>query len=359
MSKTPLLMPMVLGGAHAIVDASTVTAIFRSTHLGLGPEAAWGIVLGYDVVAFGSQALLGWLTDRFASPHLATLSGLALAALSLVYCSGQLVPTLVCASIGNALFHLGAGADVLRGGTERCAPAGVFVAPGSIGLAFGLYYGAARGPTWPLLLLALSAFVGLSRCRFNDLPSGEATAKAPLLPARTAQLAMGLILVSIMIRSLVGMSAARGYPRSELLLFGIPGAAFLGKSLGGFVADRLGWVETSVITLLVSIPLIASAPPALALLLGLFFFQMTMPVTLTAVARLLPHRLATAFGFTCLALILGALPAILPSGRPLCERWLLAIWILASTLCVFFGLRLLGVRRKRVLLPVFSSQWDN
>jgi len=94
-------------------------------------------------------------------------------------------------------------------------------------------------------------------------------------------------------------------------------------------------------------------------LLGLFLFQMTMPVTLTAVARLLPHQLATAFGFTCLALILGALPAMLPSGRPLCERWLLAIWILASTLCVFFGLRLLGVRRKDVPLPAFSSQWDN
>jgi MFS transporter, FSR family, fosmidomycin resistance protein len=346
--KTSWLMPIALGGAHAIVDASTVTAIFRSTHLSqVAPEAAWGIVLAYDVIAFGSQALLGWCTDRFASPRLATLSGLVLTTLAVVSCSSSLIATLACAGIGNALFHLGAGANVLRGGLESSAPAGVFVAPGAIGLAFGIYYGSRLGPVWPLLALALVALAGLSCCRFNaaphDIPPKETVAfRAP----RSANLAMVLLLASIMVRSLVGMSAAKGYPRSELLLLGIPGAAFLGKSLGGFIADRLGWLETSVAALLISIPLIASAPPALALLLGLFFFQMTMPVTLTAVARLLPQRLATAFGWTCLALIAGALPTMLPFGKPLCVRWLLSWWILGGTVCVFFGLRLSGVQRR-------------
>ncbi len=347
--KTSLLMPIALGGAHAIVDASTVTAIFRSTHLSVvAPEAAWGIVLAYDLVAFGSQALLGWCTDRFASPRLATLLGIALTAVSLVCCSSNLIATLACASIGNALFHLGAGANVLRGGLECSAPAGVFVAPGAIGLAFGIYYGSrSLGPVWPLLLLALAALAGISWCRFNAPPHGSPAKDTVAFHApRSVNLAIGLLLVSIMVRSLVGMSAAKGYPRSDLLLLGIPGAAFLGKAVGGFVADRLGWLETSVFALLVSIPLIASAPPALALLLGLFFFQITMPVTLTAVARLLPQRLATAFGWTCLALILGALPTMLPSGRPLCQRWLLSIWILGSTVCVFFGLRLSGVQRR-------------
>jgi MFS transporter, FSR family, fosmidomycin resistance protein len=346
--KTSWLMPIALGGAHAIVDASTVTAIFRSTHLNVvAPEAAWGIVLAYDLVAFGSQALLGWCTDRFASPRLATLLGLALTAVSLVCCSSSLIATLACASIGNALFHLGAGANVLRGGLESSAPAGVFVAPGAIGLAFGIYYGTRQGPVWPLLVLALAAFSGLSCCRFNaplrDVPAkGTAAFHAP----RSVNLAIGLLLVSIMVRSLVGMSAAKGYPRSDLLLLGIPGAAFLGKSVGGFIADRLGWLETSVAALLISIPLIASAPPALALLLGLLLFQMTMPVTLTAVARLLPQRLATAFGWTCLALILGALPTMLPLGRPLCVRGLLSFWIFGGTVCLYFGLRLSGVQRR-------------
>ena len=356
--KTPMFMPIALGVAHAIVDAATVTAIFRSTYLGqVALEAAWGVVVAYDVVAFGSQVLFGWVTDRFASPRLATLLGLGLTALSLVACSRNPFVTLACASIGNALFHLGAGANVLRGGLERAAPAGVFVAPGALGLGFGMYYGAdGRGPMWPLLLLVLLALTGLSLCRFHSLPQHDTRQPRVTQPVSGgANLAIALLLVSIMVRSLVGMSAAKGYPRGELLLLGIPCAAFLGKSVGGFIADRLGWIETSVLALLISIPLIASAPPALALLSGLFLFQMTMPVTLTAVARLLPHRLATAFGWTCLALVSGALPAMLPFGKPLCTRRLLALWILGSTVCVFYGLRLLGVQRRRFALSTPSS----
>jgi len=357
-----MLVTIALGIAHAIVDASTVTAIFRSTHLSqVAPEAVYGVVLAYDVVAFGSQVLLGWCTDRFASPRLATLLGITLTSLSLLACSSNLVATLVCASLGNALFHLGAGANVLRGGLERAAPAGVFVAPGALGLAFGIYYGAQanRGPLWPLWLLSLLALGGLLCVRFAPLaPVTHKPERAPLHAARSTHLAIGLLLVSIMVRSLVGMSAARGYARSELLLLGIPGAAFLGKSLGGFIADRLGWIEASVFALLASMPLLGSAPPALWLLLGLFLFQMTMPVTLTAVARLLPHRLATAFGWTCLALIIGAFPTMIPFGKPLCERGLLSLWILIGTVCVFFGLRLLGVQRRRFGLRMLPSTTD-
>ena len=244
--KTPMFMPIALGVAHAIVDAATVTAIFRSTYLGqVALEAAWGVVVAYDVVAFGSQVPLGWVTDRFASPRLATLLGLGLTALSLVACSRNPFVTLACASIGNALFHLGAGANVLRGGLERAAPAGVFVAPGALGLGFGMYYGAdGRGPMWPLLLLVLLALTGLSLCRFHSLPQHDTRQPRVTQPVSGgANLAIALLLFSIMVRSLVGMSAAKGYPRGELLLLGIPCAAFLGKSVGGFIADRLGWIQ--------------------------------------------------------------------------------------------------------------------
>lgn len=354
-----MLVTIALGLAHAVVDASTVSTIMRTSHMGMiSPETAFGVVVAYDLVAFGSQVIFGWVTDRFATPRMATLLGLMLTAASLVTCSTSLVATLVCASIGNALFHLGAGANVLRGHLDRAAPAGVFVAPGAIGLAFGLYYGSVgnRGPLWPLLLLSLLALGAVAYLPFTaaePTASDTVSARAP----RYAYLAIGLLLVSIMVRSLVGMSAARGYPRSELLLLGIPGAAFLGKSLGGFVADRLGWIETSVIALVVSIPLIGLAPPTIALLLGLFIFQMTMPVTLTAVAKLLPHRLATAFGWTCLALVAGAMIAMLPFGRPLCERRLLALWIALGTVCVFYGLRLLGIQRRNFAAPTLTSEW--
>jgi FSR family fosmidomycin resistance protein-like MFS transporter len=112
----------------------------------------------------------------------------------------------------------------------------------------------------------------------------------------------------------------------------------------------LGWIETSIAALLLSLAPIALHASTAWLLIGLFTFQLTMPVTLTAVARLLPDRLATAFGWTCLALLIGALPTMFPFGSVLCARPLLGIWIAIGTVSVYAGLRLLGIEL-RLLAP--------
>jgi FSR family fosmidomycin resistance protein-like MFS transporter len=345
-----MLGPILLGVVHAIVDASTVTSVMRSSHLGfVAPELAFAMVVGYDVIAFGSQVPFGWLTDRFAKPSLAILVGLVLTALALVCSASNPRITMALAGVGNALFHLGAGAMVLKAsGLTRAAPAGLYVGPGALGLAFGIFYGArsAHGPLWPLLALTLAALVlFLATQLFHSTPAPKlpSAPRPATLPSRYAPWIVALLLVSITVRSLVGLSAARGYTRSELLVIGIPVAAFLGKSLGGFLADRFGWLETSVGALLFSLPFIALEPKTPWLLLGLFAFQMTMPVTLTAVAQLMPRRIATAFGFTCLALIVGALPTMFPFGKPLCARAVLGVWILFGTACLGLGLHLLGV----------------
>jgi MFS transporter, FSR family, fosmidomycin resistance protein len=355
-----MLTAVLFGIAHAVVDASTVTAILRTSHVRpLSPEVGFAVVVGYDLIAFGSQVIFGWLTDRFTTPKVAALVGLGLTLLSLGLFPISAPLTVGCAGIGNALFHLGAGASVLRGGLERAAPAGLFVAPGALGLAFGMSYGARPqpGPVWPLVMLIMVALVAVSSY------SGLGASKSPSLDRvsptghprnRYAELAIGLLLLSIVVRSLVGMSAARGYARSELLAIGIPLCAFVGKLLGGMVADQLGWIETSVVALLLSIPLIALAPAVPWLLCGLLVFQMTMPVTLTAVARLLPDRLATAFGWTCLALIVGALPTMFAAGNPLCARWLLGVWIAVGAVSLYAGLRLLGIPQRRFVIPTLS-----
>lgn len=346
-----MLAPALLGVIHAIVDATTVSAVMRASHLRhVSPQLAFAMVVGYDMIAFGSQVFLGWLTDRFLSPRIALISGLVLTAVALVLCPFNTTATVALAGIGNALFHLGGGALVLGSSLTRAAPQGVFVAPGALGLGFGLFYGSVptRGPLWPLLVLTLIALVAFVVWVRVSPPAAER--RPSLLPAldpgaaRHAYWIVALLLASVTVRSLVGLSAARGYARTELLLLGLPIAAFLGKALGGFLADRLGWLETSVAALLLALPFITFSPPALWLLFGLFVFQMTMPVTLTAVAQLMPNHLATALGWTCLALIIGALPTMFPFGNSLCVRPLLGVWIALATASLALGLHLLGVK---------------
>jgi FSR family fosmidomycin resistance protein-like MFS transporter len=135
-----------------------------------------------------------------------------------------------------------------------------------------------------------------------------------------------------------------------LLLVGVPLAAFAGKTSGGFLADRIGWIEATSLALLVSTPLIVwgGAHPPL-LLLGMLVFQTTMPVTLIAVARALPRFPGVAFGLPCLALVLGSLPALYPGAAPFLLRSQLLGWAALALASVTTGLWLLGLRPAQVL----------
>jgi hypothetical protein len=79
----------------------------------------------------------------------------------------------------------------------------------------------------------------------------------------------------------------------------------------------------------------------------MLLFQLTMPVTLAATMALLPGRAGFAFGLTCLALVAGALPTHLwPRAPVLADPALVASLLLASTVALFIGLRLVDERRQ-------------
>lgn len=342
---------LLLGMLHAVVDAATVTVVFRVTGaVPLTAVVAW--VLAYDVLAFGLQPLIGWVQDRWASPRTGMVAGVGLTAASVGCAHGvdagtpAVVLAVVLAGMGNAAFHLGAGACVLRGDMHHATPAGLFVGPGALGLGLGVWYGGtpSAGPLWLVLLPVLLALPVVVR---TEVPDPTAAVAGIPRPAREACIgAMGLLLLSIAIRALVGGTAGRGYSGTWLLL-GIPVVAFAGKVLGGVLADRYGWTRTSVTALVLSAPLLALTwPHPIVLLAGMLVFQLTMPVTLVAVVRLVPTRIATGFGLTCLALVLGALGPTTVWGYHLGHRPLLAGWVLLAAVAVWAGLTLAGVPGK-------------
>lgn len=355
-----------LGLVHAVTDAATITALFRATGLHASPGAVFGWVLAYDLLAFAGQPLLGPLVDRvpalrtLGSGLALTIAGVAVAAVGGGASSGVGIVAVVLAALGNAVTHLGAGVVVLRSGMTRATPAGLLVAPGALGLGVGLWFGRdpGLGPTWLVgvpVLLAVWGVVALERrgcLRPPAAPAARAvTTGEPMLslPARSVVVGLSvLLLISVAIRSLVGSSAARGYEAGAWLSVGVPVAAFAGKALGGVVADRAGWLATTVGALVLSAPVLAVRHdhPA-ALLAGLLLFQMTMPVTLVAVGRLLPDRPATAFGLPCLALVTGSLPAMFAWGADVTSRPVLGVWVLVSAGAAWAGLTGSGLGWRR------------
>jgi MFS family permease len=90
----------------------------------------------------------------------------------------------------------------------------------------------------------------------------------------------------------------------------VPAAVFLGKLLGGFLADRFGWQRCTLSALLLSILLLSFAEDYVAAqVLGFFLFNMSMPVTLIALSNLMPRYPGTAFGLTAFVIASGALTA--------------------------------------------------
>ncbi|MBN2193632.1 MAG: hypothetical protein JW751_12515 [Polyangiaceae bacterium] len=358
----PVTQAAALGLLHALVDASTVSAVLRTTRVvDMSRGSAFWLVVAYNLIAFGLQPAVGWISDRLRLPRPMLLLGLLLPLVALGTHAVDPYVTLACAGLGNAMFHVGAGVLVLAFGVEKTAPAGVFVGPGALGLGFGVWYGRTptAGPLWPLaVLLGLAFALSLpwpwARASETSIPVGQTATTRAQAVSGSPQYAfvfavVGLLLLSIAVRSLVGGAAARGCPRSVLLLLGVPTAACLGKCLGGFLADRIGWLESTSAALLVSGMLIVwGVEPTPLLLLGLLVFQTTMPVTLIAVARALPRRPGVAFGLPCLALVLGSLPWTFPAGEVFLHRPLLLGWVALALASVLSGLWLLGLRPRYV-----------
>lgn len=348
----PRNVPYAFGAMHAVVDASTVTVVVSSSFLHtLSLGQAFSLILAYDLIAFGAQTFLGALVDRVARPRTTVLVGLALTASCVGVLPYEPTAAMILAGAGNALFHVGAGALTLCMSGGRAAPAGIFVGPGALGLAFGTWLGR-QGVylPWPfyaaLALCFAATLLFREPARYGVVPDAQVS-PAGQSPSRVAVrlgvVIVALLLFSIVVRSLVGFAGTHDCPRGPITLVALGLAAFSGKALGGVISDRLGWAEVSVGALLCSAPLIAfGGTHVMVVAAGMFLFQMTMPVTLSAVALVMPNRPALAFGLTCLALVTGSLPTFTNVAVPYYRPEVFLALIALSAFAIWISLRVLG-----------------
>jgi MFS transporter, FSR family, fosmidomycin resistance protein len=198
-----------LGAAHLVVDAVCVASVLRAAPPSDSVvSSALAFVLGYDLLAFAGQAPFGWLTDRLGLRRGAALAGLLFTAAALLAGRGSTLTVVVIAGAGNALFHVGAGAMVLAGSHGRAAPAGVFVAPGALGLGTGLLLGRKflTVPLWPwLFAIAAACAVVLLVARKTTASEQETKAATPSA-FRRREIAgiVALLAISVAVRSLAG-----------------------------------------------------------------------------------------------------------------------------------------------------------
>ena len=293
--------------SHFWVDLSCAFLVFRT--LAGTPDFMLCLLL-YNFCAFALQMPFGLLADRLDRNGAVAAAGCGLIALA------YLVPVpamaAVTAGVGNALFHLGGGIDVLNRSRERAWALGVFVSPGALGLFLGTLWGKGNTPgLWavPAVLVLLAGMI-LALCWWASGGFRSGNAPVDLSAADGYGRLLPLFLV-VVLRSYMGMNQSFSWKGEGQWALVLTLALVLGKTAGGFAMDRLGARRASGWSLGLAAALYLASAMPLPGVLAVFLFNMTMPITLWAAARTMPGAKGFTFGLLTFALFLGYLPSFL------------------------------------------------
>ena len=297
---------------HFLVDGLCLCCLYLIAFPFSFPRLT-GIFVVYNVLAFLTQPLTGLLADRMRDRHWMLLAAvvLMLAAVMTVTFglsfAGYLAPVLL--GLGNSLFHVWGGKQVvLKAGNDMRA-LGLFVSTGVFGLAVAMVFFSLSLLYLFLLALCLLA-VAYLKLEQNDERVGDALQDTPW-SSRVRQSRWLLLLVVVafvMFRSFMGESFSSAIVKDNMVVLLIGLTAMLGKMAGGWMARRIGILLTLAAVLVVVLGcLLCRSSERYVMLTGLFAVNCTMPVTLYWANGLLKGREGLAFGLLAAALIPGYL----------------------------------------------------
>ena len=310
---------------HFVVDFACVSTMLCAVSRVLGESGQDSLefvalsILLYDIVAFTLQLPVGIVLDKLDKNSYAALLSYALVGAGVLI---SLFPVallewlaVLLLAVGNALFHSAGGLSVLNISQKHAGPSGIFIATGAIGVFLGT-----QSAQMGRLQIAFSLLVLLFLCALITLVVQKVNKKywnvhnvafdIPKFSSNTL-LAIALLTLVVALRSYAGMVMAFPWKSQMLLLVLSILGVFAGKALGGMVADRIGFRTTAIFSLIAAATLFAPSweVPVMGLL-GVFFFNFTMSITLASLANILPNAKGTAFGLASFSLAVGALPAL-------------------------------------------------
>jgi FSR family fosmidomycin resistance protein-like MFS transporter len=312
-----------MAGAHMMVDGyGNIYAPLLpllAPRLNLSLAMAGTLTMLYQMAASVAQVGFGHVADRWR-PRLLIMAGpvVAVSVLSFVGVAASvpmLAAVLIVGGLGGAAFHPPAAALAHRlGGARPGLAMSVHITGGSLGFSLGplLFAPAAQhlGLSWTPLLavpgLIVIAFF-LTRVPPIELHHSSAAGFRALRPYARP---LGLLYAIVVLRTLASLSFAtfvptmltrRGHSLSEA---GAIVAAYLfasgaGGFLGGPAADRFGPRNVIAWSLVIATPFLVAATRLsgwqfiVALCVGGFFLQSTLPVNVIFGQALAPVSAAT------------------------------------------------------------------
>ena len=270
----------IYSASHFLVDFGCALLIFRTVSASSDPTV---LFILYNYCAFALQMPVGLLADRLNRNALMAAAGCALVALG---CAFSAVPLAAAAisGVGNALFHVGGGVDVLDDSEGKASSLGVFVSPGAAGLFLGTMLGRGGASLWIVAAaMILAAFSILLTAKKTDcLVSHNAPVSFKGMGKFDVLLPALCLFFVVIIRSFAGMTMGFAWKGEGYWGVAALAAVVLGKTAGGFVMDRIGGRPAALLSLTAAGVLFWFADSPYAGVAAIFLFNMSMPMTLCA-----------------------------------------------------------------------------
>lgn len=306
MKKTTMEV-LVLTILHMLVDGICATTIYASLY----KEAIILpiiVFVGYNVLAFMLQPILGMVIDTHKKERLFVLGSLFLVIVGALLGSIPYL-CLLFLGLGNALFHVSAGKITIINSNQKLTLLGVFVSLGVIGLTIGMLYYEFSSLLLILIILTImmgGCFYFINRQEKNILyETQEIDSQILTLTNKRIAIILGIIII-VFFRGMIGKYTLFHWADEAYYLLFIAIATALGKILGGILADKIGIIKTIFISGIGSLGLLLFAKnEVIGGLLGILLFNMTMPITLYLLYKMMPRYEATAFGLAAMILFPG------------------------------------------------------
>ncbi|MEO6612918.1 MAG: MFS transporter [Chitinophagaceae bacterium] len=272
-------------------------------------------LLVYNLLAFGGQYPVALWLEKYKDPKRFLIGSYILNTLAVSFFFFAPHLSIVLAGIASAIYHVAGGTVCAR--DHKALPIGLFAAPGVAGLVTGGYFAYAHYSITGALLAATVCFllllVFLPVKKRTGKDSEERETKFTL---DQHDLVMILLLTVISLRSVIWNIFQLVHENNYQWLIAIAVAAFAGKILGGWLADRIGWRLYIFISLATAAPLITLFKEELVLFcIGIGLLQSGIPATTALVIRSVRGKTERGIGLSFgTAIIAGALSLFIP-GR--------------------------------------------
>lgn len=307
----------IYSALHFLVDFLCAVAMFG---IFIPGKSGYLWILIYNFCAFALQMPFGVILDRFddgrgnrSAAEYVMISGVLLTV------AGMFLHPVIL-GIGNAMFHIGGGVGTIRednAGHYQGAGLGVFVAPGALGLYAGTFFSKSgwyiQCQTTGVILSVILLWILIRYGQESKWQRERDKENVIVLPSGQGILWMICLLV-VVLRSYVGMAVSFPWKTTAIAAMVCVLAVVLGKVAGGFFAAKAGITKAAVYSLAAAAVFYLFSDMEAAGILALFFFNMSMPMTLYLLVSQYKGAEGFAFGLLTFGLFLGYLPMYFMNG---------------------------------------------